>query len=63
VRGPLVAEAEQEAKVGAGERSLIGPFKAMWWGPIQFFNWWSLLIGGLRAGLGSGSVTHYPGLL
>jgi hypothetical protein len=46
VRGPLIAEAEQGAKVGAGEVSLTGPFKAMLWGPIQVFNWWSFLIWG-----------------
>jgi hypothetical protein len=44
VRGPLM-EAEQ-AKVGAKERSLAGPFNPMLWGPIQLFNWWSILMGG-----------------
>jgi hypothetical protein len=38
-------EAEQ-AKVGAKERSLAGPFNPMLWGPIQLFNWWSILMGG-----------------
>jgi hypothetical protein len=44
VRGPLM-EAEQ-AKVGAKEPSLAAPFNPMLWGPIELFNWWSLLIWG-----------------
>jgi hypothetical protein len=46
VQGPLIAEAEQGTKVGAEGHSLTGPFVAMFWGPIQLFNWWSFLIGG-----------------
>jgi hypothetical protein len=45
VRGPLIAEAEPEAKIGAEKQSLPSPFNAMLWGPIQLFNWWSLLMG------------------
>jgi hypothetical protein len=47
VEGPLIAEAEQGAKlIAADEHGLGGPFKAMLWGPIQMFNWWSFLMGG-----------------
>jgi hypothetical protein len=52
VRGPLIADPEPEAKIGAEKQSLPGPFNAMFWGPIQLFNWWSLL-------MGSG-LTHSP---
>ena len=42
VRGPHIVETEQGTKVGAEEHNL----NAMWWGPIQIFNWWSFLFGG-----------------
>jgi hypothetical protein len=45
-RSLAIAEAEPEAKTGAEGQRLTGPFNAMLWGPIQFFNWWSLLMGG-----------------
>jgi hypothetical protein len=47
---PLIAEAESKAMVDAGEQSLIGPFNAMLWGPIQFFNWGHSSFGGARPG-------------
>jgi hypothetical protein len=45
MRGPRMTETD-EAKVGAEERSLAAPLNPMLWGPIQLFNWWSLLIWG-----------------
>jgi hypothetical protein len=46
----LIAGAEPEAKTGTEGQSPTGPFNAMLWGPIQFFNWWALLMVSRGAG-------------